>query len=336
MHIVVYLPLLISALLAVFGPPVADRMPPRAATRLLLAAGLACAAGSLAGLTLLAWTLVGRLPLVAAVGGWSGEILDHLDPVPAMVAKLAGLALIALTGRTLWSALRSRRDLRLARRASDGFAPGRLVVLDRSEPEAFAIPGGRREGGRIVVSAGLLRSLDATERRALLAHEAAHLRHRHHRHRMLAALIAAADPLLVTLPGAIQHLTERWADEDAAETVKDRTATAHALARVALAAQGARRRSVAVLCFGHGSVPRRVSALLTGAPPRRPLATVVLGAALLGSLLSAAKAGSDTAGLFDRADDAYHARPLSVATAVDREARHLLAVITGRDHDPED
>ena len=90
MRIIVYLPLLASALLAIAGPRMAGRMPPKTGTRLLLAAGLTCAASSLVALALLAGTLVGRLPLVAAVGAWSGDVLHHYDPVPPIIAKLAG------------------------------------------------------------------------------------------------------------------------------------------------------------------------------------------------------------------------------------------------------
>jgi beta-lactamase regulating signal transducer with metallopeptidase domain len=147
--------------------------------------------------------------------------------------------------------------------------------------------------------------LDAAERRVLLAHEAAHLRHRHHRHRALAGLIAAANPLLVTLPGAIHHLTERWADEEAA-AVADRDIAARTLARAALAAGAADRRSPfdgVVQCFHRNGVPGRVRALLAGAPPRRPFAALLLATLLAGSLLSALEAGHDAGELFDRASD---------------------------------
>jgi beta-lactamase regulating signal transducer with metallopeptidase domain len=178
------------------------------------------------------------------------------------------------------------------------------VVLDRPEPEAFALPPRRGEQGRIVVSAGMLRILDAAERRVLLAHETAHLRHRHHRHRALAGLIAAANPLLATLPGAVHLLTERWADEEAAAAVADRDVAARALARAALATGAADRRSPfdgVVQCFHRHGVPSRVRALLAGAPPRRPFAALLLAMLLVGSLLSALEAGHDADELFDRA-----------------------------------
>lgn len=134
----------------------------------------------------------------------------------------------------------------------------------------------------------------------LLAHEASHLRHRHHRLRILASLAAAADPLLAPLPAAIHHLTERWADEDAATAIADRRLTARTLARTALASQHARRSAPAgegTLCFHRDDVPGRVRALLADAPARRPAASAILAVAVLVSLSSVAKAGADTAAL---------------------------------------
>lgn len=311
MRVIVYLPLLVSALLAVTGPWAARRMPPKTATRLLLAAGLTCAVTSLVSLALLAATLVGQLPEVASAGAWSGAELHRHDPVSPITAGLAGAALLVLVLVVAWTAVRGVRALRRARRTCrDLGGSGRLVVLDRPEAEAFAIPAGRDGQGRIVLSTGLLRILDAAERRVLLAHETAHLRHRHYRHRALATLIAAADPLLGTLPGAVHHLTERWADEEAATAVADRKVAARALARAALAtrpASGPPGFGGAVLCFHRDDVSGRIRALLAGAPPHRPLASGLLAALLAGSLLSTWEAGHDGAELFEQASDCYRA-----------------------------
>jgi hypothetical protein len=307
MRVLVYLPLVVSALLAVAGPWSACRMPPKLATRLLLATGLVSTGASLVALVLLAATLVGQIPTVAVVGAWSGAVLRYYDPVSPVVAELAAAALIALGFATTWTAARWVCGLRRVRRACRGLGgDARLLVLDRSQPDAFAVPAGRGAPGRIVVSTGLLRILDGTERRVLLAHEAAHLGHRHHRHRALAGLIAAANPLLVTLPGAVHHLTERWADEEAAAAVADRNVAARTLARAALATATTNHRSPlarVVQCFHRNGVPDRVRALLDGAPPRRPAAILLLGVLLAASLLSAFEASRDAAELFDRASD---------------------------------
>jgi hypothetical protein len=335
MHFVVYLPFAASLLLAASGPRLAARMPPRTATRLLLVAGLVCALTSLLSLALLAATLIGRLPLVAAVGAWSGDRLHHSAPVSPITAKLAIATLVTLGFAVAWTTARRTHALHRARRACRRIGPrtGRLVVLDQPAIEAFAIPAGRKDHGRIVVSTGMLRILNAAERRVLLAHETAHLNHRHYRHRVLAALITAANPLLATLPAAIHHLTERWADEDAAATTADRTLAARTLARAALAAHHGDRRSPAegaVLCFGRNDVPRRVRALLAGTPPRRPVAAALLTATLTACVLSAAEAGHDTTRLFGQARDDYHARRLGITAATRHEARHLLTVLGHR------
>ncbi len=327
MRIIVYLPLLVAVLLAVTGPWAARRMPPKIATRLLLAAGLTCAVTSLLSLALLAATLVGQFPEVASLGAWSSVVLHRYDPVSPVTAGVAGVALVIVVLAVTRTAVRGARALRRARRTCrDLGGSGRLVVLDRPEAEAFAIPAGRDGEGRIVLSTGLLRILDAAERRVLLAHETAHLRHRHHRHRALAGLIAAANPLLATLPGAVHHLTERWADEEAAIAVADRKVAARALARAALATRPASGFDGAVLCFHRNDVSDRVRALLAGAPPHRPLASGLLAALLAGSLLSAWEASHDGAELFDQASDCYHTCTAAPAAADGHRPPHILGV----------
>src|SRR4051794_1770402 len=93
---------------AVAGPWSVGRMPPRFATRLLLATGLTSAVTSLVVLALFSATLVGQVPEVAAVGTWSGEVLHHDDPVSPVVAELAVTALIV---RALLAGAPPRRPL---------------------------------------------------------------------------------------------------------------------------------------------------------------------------------------------------------------------------------
>ncbi|MEV5747139.1 M48 family metalloprotease [Actinoallomurus sp. NPDC052308] len=94
------------------------------------------------------------------------------------------LALATLASAVVWITARRVAALRRARRACARLGPGtgRLVVLDQPAIEAFAVPAGRKDHGRIAVSTGTLRTLNADERRVLLAHETAHLRHRHYRY----------------------------------------------------------------------------------------------------------------------------------------------------------
>jgi len=181
------------------------------------------------------------------------------------------------------------------------------------------VPGIR---GRIVVTTAMFAALTAAERDVLLAHEAAHLNHRHHLWIQLVELAAVANPLLRRLPTVVRHAAERWADEDAAQAVGDRRLTAHAIAHAALAGLAARRREPrtsgdsVILAATGGDVPRRVHALLH--PPRlrwsRP-AAAMLTAVALAACASSAIVGSSTEHRFERAH-AGHAQNLAgTATA---------------------
>jgi Zn-dependent protease with chaperone function len=108
-----------------------------------------------------------------------------------------------------------------------GAARGEVVVAALGEPEALAL-----SSGVIVLTLDVIRTLRPDERRAVLAHERAHLQHGHHRYRRAAALLAVSNPLLRRLPATIGDLTERWADEEAASATS-RATTAAALQRVA-------------------------------------------------------------------------------------------------------
>jgi len=97
-----------------------------------------------------------------------------------------GIALfLAVVVRTLWCTVRATfHDLRDRRTriaildlvGSRDVVPGALVI-DHPAPYAFCV-GGRRH--RVVVTSGLLGALSDAEFRAVLAHENAHLRQRHH------------------------------------------------------------------------------------------------------------------------------------------------------------
>ncbi|MFJ4187497.1 M56 family metallopeptidase [Kitasatospora sp. NPDC089509] len=153
-----------------------------------------------------------------------------------------------------------------------------LTVLDDDRADAFALPGrlgrpGRTgEPGRIVVTSGMLRALSGPERSALLAHERAHLTGRHHVFLALAEHAADLHPALRPLRAPLGYHLERWADEVAAARVGDRTVTARAVGRAALAASRspwpARPRLVAAA--HSGPVPRRVAALLQPRPSTTP------------------------------------------------------------------
>jgi Zn-dependent protease with chaperone function len=302
MHVSVYLPPLLSALFGLAAPAVGRRLPPDVATWLLSVGGLLAAAASTASLALLGMTVVGQSPLLAARGHWSGAALRHADPVSTPIAVVATAVLLALAARFTAAGARRLRALRDAGRLAAALpaAGGELAVVDDPSPHACAVPG---RPGRIVVSTGLLRSLDAAERRAVLAHERAHLMHRHHLHQTVARLATAANPLLGRLPAAVAFAAERWADEEAAATVR-RDTVADALTHVF--AGGTRPAAPAVVLAAVSTqVATRVRALREPAP-RLTMWRVGLLLALLAVIAAALlDAAHDTDRLFDLAQYSY-------------------------------
>jgi beta-lactamase regulating signal transducer with metallopeptidase domain len=167
----------------------------------------------------------------------------------------------------------AREVRRLGRRLR---ADSTVVFVDDVAPHAYAI-GGRPP--RIVVSRGLMRTLDKDERRAVLAHERAHLHRRHHVHLRVLRLASAVNPLLRGALRAGALAVERWADEDAAGNLGDRTLVARTLVRAALAGAGSPVPAGVLAHGGNGDVGRRVAALLA-APPRLRWSIVAASATL--------------------------------------------------------
>jgi len=302
-RIIVYVPFAATLIVALLATAVSRGLPPRIATWWLAVAGVGAAAASSAALALLAFTAVGQLAPVAAEGHWSVPALRARDPVltpvgfaSVMILVAAAAALLITAWRRLGALAEARRLCRSVRSESE------LVIVDEPTLHAFAIPGGT---GRVVVSSGMLRSLDGAERRALLAHERSHLRHRHHWFLSALWLAAAVNPLLYPVFRAAVFTIERWADEDAAETVQDRRLVARALGKAALAS---RPPPAAVLSLAAHHVPRRMQAMLAGPPPGRRVIILAVSAVLLAvTCLSLLEAAHDTERLFESARHTYQA-----------------------------
>ncbi|OLE30537.1 MAG: hypothetical protein AUG44_01010, partial [Actinobacteria bacterium 13_1_20CM_3_71_11] len=259
------------------------RLPPAAATRLLVPASLVVAASGVWVLIAVAFTWVAQFQVVSRYGDWSAEQVRAGTPFPTVIAVACCLLAVLALGRATVAGTRRVRVLLAVRQSCRHVGePGSLVVLDNDRPDAFATPGAR---GRIVVTTGLLRALTADERRALLAHEASHLRHRHAWWLLAAELAVAANPMLSSTVRAIGHAVERWADEDAARAVTDRRLVARTLARTALLIRAA-APSQALPATG-GDVPGRVRALLEPAPRPRVVPLAVLAALLVATTLAA-------------------------------------------------
>ncbi|MGW3354443.1 M56 family metallopeptidase [Streptomyces bungoensis] len=295
-----YSPLLVSAVLALVAPWAGRRMPPRAGACAMVCAATVAAGTWLTELAILAFTAVAQVPLVAAQGPWSVRVLAAEDPVNRDVAAVcAGAVLVGAVSLTVASWRRGRALVDAWRECRHIVAGGDLAVVDDPMPTAFAVLG---MPGRVVVSSGMLRLLDGPERQALLAHERAHLRYRHHVFSLVLHLAAVVNPLLRPLERTGAFAVERWADEAAGVVVGDRRVVARAIARAALASS--RFRQAALAATG-GPVPQRVQALL--APPlRSPTGvTAAFAALMVACCASLAVTAHDTERLFEAAMHAH-------------------------------
>lgn len=318
MTIAVLVPLVLSVLLGVGGPVLAPAMSPAAAVRGLTVSAVTAALAMGLSLTVVAMLVLARVRDIAVLGHWSPAELQTFPDLPwpvglaaaGVVATLlmAAAAHTARAGTQLWNA-----EI-LCRRLGATHDHNRPYVVADDTPNAYAVPGIR---GRIVVTTAMVAALTDAEQDALLAHEAAHLHHRHPLWIQLVELAAVANPLLRRLPPAVRHAAERWADEDAAHTVGDRRLTAHALAHAALAAHrpdaGTNKDSLVLPATG-GDVPRRVRALLH--PPQlrwsRPGA-LVLTAVALTACASSAIIGFSTEHRFEHAHTEQAPNPAPTA-----------------------
>ncbi|NMO33477.1 M56 family metallopeptidase [Streptomyces sp. GMY01] len=275
---------------------------PRTATRLLTAVAVVMSVCSTLCLALLMVVGTAQLPGNPLPDGWSDPEVRAAVPYDGIAGRAAIPALAAVAaacGRTLW---RHRRVTRRARRALSGLPGRRVVVLPDDTPYAYALPGGpggsggSDGSGRIVVTTALLAGLRPAERRALFAHERAHLAAGHHRHLLAVHLAARANPFLRPLRSAVLYTAERWADEAAAQAVGDRRAVARAIGKAALLTPAAPAPTLPALA-AVGPVPRRVAALLAPAPAVRrwpPVCTAV-GAAAWGAAAGTAVSAMSSA-----------------------------------------
>ncbi|MEV0846538.1 M56 family metallopeptidase [Streptomyces sp. NPDC049954] len=265
MGYVVFLPFVVPLTALPVARLVEQRLHPRTVTLLLTAVSCVLALCSTLCLGLLGVVGTARLPGNPLPDGWADPEVRAVVPYDEVTGFAAIAAILAAGVACAVTAVRYRRVRAGARRALAGVRPeGDLVLLPDAEPYAYALPG---RPGRVVVSHGMYAGLDAGERRALLAHERAHLAGRHHGLLLLARLAACANPLLRPLVPALAYGAERWADEEAARVVGDRRLTAVAVGKAALSLRPSGPGLLPAFAAGSaGPVPRRVAALLGPAP----------------------------------------------------------------------
>lgn len=224
--------------------------------------------------------LLPESPLSAAVARIAHACAPALDaayrvPGGTLVGMLVGALLLGavvraalLLSHDLWTAMgdraRQRQMLALISRVDPSLD---ALVVDHGALVAYCVPG---RGGRVVFTTAALAALSDKERLAVLAHEQAHLRQRHHLVLAAARALRRAFPrlpLMRTAEMEIAVLVEMVAD-DASVRRSDPRSVASALQVLGSSVDAPGRTVV------HSSaLVRRLQRLMT---PRRPLTAVVL------------------------------------------------------------
>ncbi|MFB9365964.1 M56 family metallopeptidase [Kitasatospora sp. NPDC001664] len=266
MGVFVFLPLILPLTALPIARLAEQHLHPRTTTRLLSWISGVLALCSTLCLGLLGVVGTAQIPGNPLPDAWADPEVRAAVPWDEAVGtgSIVALAVVLVT-----AAVTLGRHLRGRLRARWALAPlgsaDELAVLDDEAPYAYAVPG-RRGRGRIVVSTAMLDHLDQDERRALYAHERAHLTGGHHRHLLTVRLAAAVNPFLAPLRDAVVFAAERWADEEAAEAVGDRRLVARAVGRASLALPRPQAPTALAHFAAPGPVPRRVAALLAPGP----------------------------------------------------------------------
>jgi Zn-dependent protease with chaperone function len=279
-----YLTLVLGVVLTLVAPRVSRTLPPRTAVWVLSGTAVASTLGIISSLVMLALSGAARIPALAHESNVSAVRWRHVDPIAAWTASLATITTLIVLALFVYAVAResvSRIGVRRLARSMPG--DDRLVLVDDDVPHAYALAG---RPGRIVVSSGLLRSLSADERRAVLSHENAHMRHRHDVHLRVLRIASAMNPLLRSCESAARLAVERWADEETASAVGDRTLVARALVRAALAGAARARPPDGSLAHTAGDVSHRVAALLEAPPRPRWWIAAAMSALLLATVVA--------------------------------------------------
>jgi Zn-dependent protease with chaperone function len=212
---------------------------------------------------------------------------QYATPGGAAVSAVGASVVAGTLGRAVYCLA---RELILAsrhrRRHRDGLALiGRpapklgFLIVDHGTAAAYCLPGRRRQ---IVLTSAALAALDADQLDAVLAHERAHLRGRHHLVLAGAQGLQRAFPVLPCFrlaPLALARLVEMLADDEA---VRRHPRLTIATALVALADSTA---PAATLPAGGPTAAARVHRLAAPARPLGPvcttLATLLLATAVI-------------------------------------------------------
>lgn len=205
-------------------------------------------------------------------------------PVGASVSVVGLLAVSALVGRLATVSFthasttrRARRQHQRALTLSGRLGDDGVTVVEHPDPAVYCLPGW---GGRIVITSGAKALLTSRQMSGVIAHERAHLRHRHHLavagQRILATTFARVGPFQ-TAADEVSRLVEMQADDAAGRS--GRADLARALVQLA----GVPRAEV--LNAG-GSTYARVERLVRPAPPMGLLTRGLICAGATAALMS--------------------------------------------------
>ncbi|GAB3928873.1 hypothetical protein GCM10011575_13600 [Microlunatus endophyticus] len=227
------IPVVASVVLGLLADPASRRLAPATAVRLLVAAAGTTALATVFCLAVLAFNALTENFAIARIGHWIPTVdPDDGTPPPiggaVLLLLIIGMLVAGIVGsvRVLVAAARARLAFRDLAPADDGVAIAESPIAD-----AFAVPALLGASGRIVITRGMLQTLDPEEIRFLVAHERSHLANHHQLLVQAARLAAATNPLLIPVARRARMLTERWADEDAAARIGSRRFAARTVAR---------------------------------------------------------------------------------------------------------
>jgi Zn-dependent protease with chaperone function len=221
------------------------------------------------------WAVLLGRPAAEAVRG------DHwvaLTLGVALLVELLGVLAVSWV-RTARTRRRHRELLELI--AQPSAQPG-ASVLEHPAPVAFCIPGARP---LLVLSSGMVAELDDGQLAAVVAHERAHLRERHHLYLLPFVAWEAALPQLPAAKrahAAVRSLVEMRADDVALASLEGPAARRTLARAIVAAAGGGGAVPGGALAVGANAVGPRVRRLLE---PPRPLPAGARAAALTSAAL---------------------------------------------------
>lgn len=221
-----------------------------------------------------------------AVQPWVGETAA-LAAAAVFVSATVRLTRLARRQIRTRSQVRDQHLDVLAIVARREAGPDPVMWLDHPLPLAYSIDG---RPGYIVATAGLAERLDSEQQRAVLLHERAHLRGRHHRIVTICEILAAAFPrvpLFAAAPSAVRMLVELAADRAAAEGTSPEAVSA-ALSRVCGSGTDSPRPDWALGVFSESTSERLRQLEGASAPGARQRAGAFTAIAMLPLLAPAA------------------------------------------------